>query len=326
MNYNTYIIAEIGINHEGSFTLCKDMVYAAKKAGVNAIKLQTIDPSKCYARDTESFKLFSKANLTKKETEKIFHYAKSLKLDVFTTVGDIQTANWIKKLKPSAWKISASLLTHIPLLEHIASFQEPIYLSTGLSTNKEIDYAVGILKKKKKRNYSLLHCVSKYPTPPSEAHLSRIDYLKKNYSVDIGYSDHTLGHLASCIAVSRGASIIEKHFTKSNKKKGYDHQISLDYKGMKELVENIKSTEFMLNNNIKFLDVVRKNRKKFLRVLVANCRIKKGEKFSAINVSAKRVNNSNNSVSPIYFKKLIGKSSLKNYEVDQLIISKELKS
>lgn len=95
---------------------------------------------------------------------------------------------------------------------------------------------------------------------------------------------------------------------------------------MKELVENIKSTEFMLNNNIKFLDVVRKNRKKFLRVLVANCRIKKGEKFSAINVSAKRVNNSNNSVSPIYFKKLIGKSSLKNYEVDQLIISKELKS
>ena len=148
MNYNTYIIAEIGINHEGNFTLCKEMVYVAKKAGVNAVKLQTIDAEKCYAKDTESYKIFSKANLTKKETEKIFNYAKSLKLDIFTTVGDIQTANWIKKLKTSAWKISASLITHVPLLEHLATFQEPIFLSTGLSTNKEINEAVMMLKKK----------------------------------------------------------------------------------------------------------------------------------------------------------------------------------
>ena len=197
MNYNTYIIAEIGINHEGNFTLCKEMVYAAKKAGVkNAIKLQTIDPENVMLRDTESYKIFSKANLTKKETEKIFNYAKSLKLDIFTTVGDIQTANWIKKLKPSAWKISASLITHIPLLEHIASFQEPIYLSTGLSTNKEINDAVMVLKKNKKKIFNLLHCVSKYPTPFQEAHLSRIDYLKKKFSVDIGYSDHTLRSLS----------------------------------------------------------------------------------------------------------------------------------
>ena len=102
MNYNTYIIAEIGINHEGNFSLCKEMVYAAKEAGVNAIKLQTIDPNECYASDTESFKLFSKANLNKEDTKEIFNYAKSLKLDVFTTVGDIKTAKWVKKLKPSS--------------------------------------------------------------------------------------------------------------------------------------------------------------------------------------------------------------------------------
>ena len=325
MNYNTYIIAEIGINHEGNFTLCKEMVYAAKKAGVNAVKLQTIDAEKCYAKDTESYKIFSKANLTKKETEKIFNYAKSLKLDIFTTVGDIQTANWIKKLKPSAWKISASLITHVPLLEHLATFQEPIFLSTGLSTNKEINEAVIMLKKNKKRNFYLLHCVSKYPTPFQEAHLSRIDYLKKNFNVKIGYSDHTLGTLACCIAVSKGACIIEKHFTKNNKRKGYDHKISLDYKEMKNLVDSIRSTELMLSKKNKFQDTIKKNRKKFLRVLVANRRINKGEKFNEINISAKRVNNNNNSLPPVHYKKLIGKSSQKNYEEGQLIMPVELK-
>ncbi len=326
MNYNTYIIAEIGINHEGSYNLCKEMVYAAKKAGVNAVKLQTIDPDECYASDTESFKLFSRAKLTNKETEKIFNYAKSLKLDVFTTVGDIKTANWIKKLKPSAWKVSASLLTHAPLLEHLSKFKEPLYLSTGLCSNKEINKAVNILKKNNKKNYSLLHCVSKYPTLPKEAHLSRIDYLKKIYKVNIGYSDHTLGDLACCIAVTKGAAIIEKHFTKNNKKKGYDHQISLNYKGMKDLVENIKKTEYMLSKSTKFLDVIKANRKKFLRVLVANCKINKGEKFSEANISAKRVSNSNNNhLSPFYFNKLVGRNSLRGYEKNQIIMLRELK-
>ena len=127
------------------------MIQAAKTAGVNAVKLQTIDADKCYAKNTESYEIFSRTSLTQKQTAKIFDYAKSLKLDIFTTVGDIQTANWVKKLKPSAWKISASLLTHIPLLEHLATYQEPIFLSTGLSTNKEITEAIKVLKKIEKK-------------------------------------------------------------------------------------------------------------------------------------------------------------------------------
>ena len=107
MNYNTYIIAEIGINHEGDFNLCKEMIYAAKEAGVKAVKLQTINPDKSYAKDTESYKVFSKAKLTNSETEELFSLSKNLDLDIFTTVADIETSDWIKSLKPAAWKISS---------------------------------------------------------------------------------------------------------------------------------------------------------------------------------------------------------------------------
>ncbi len=325
MNYNTYIIAEIGINHEGSFSLCKEMVYAAKEAGVKAVKLQTIDPEKNYAKNTKSYKIFSDAKLTSKETEEIFLLCNKLKLDIFTTVGDIETANWIKKLKPAAWKISSGLFTHIPLIRHLAAYRERVFLSTGLANDKEVNDVIKIFKNTKKKNYSLLHCVSKYPTKSNEANLSRMQYLKKKYKVEIGYSDHTLGNLACCIAVANGASIIEKHFTNNSKRKGYDHKISLDYKGMQSLVNNIKETELLIKNDKNFISKVESNRKKFLRILVANRMIKKGDKFNEENISIKRVNNNQIGISPIALEKLKGKKSKNNYSEDNIINKKELK-
>ena len=197
-------------------------IYEAKKAGVKAVKLQTIDPEKNYAKDTESYEIFNKSKLSKSETEKIFTLSKRLNLDIFTTVGDIETATWVNKLKPSAWKISSSLFTHLPLINYICNFKEEIFLSTGLVNNKEISDILNILKKKGKKNYKLLHCVSKYPTEAIEVNLSRIQHLKEKYGVEVGYSDHSIGTLASCIAVSQGARIIEKHFTYDNKRKGFE--------------------------------------------------------------------------------------------------------
>ena len=324
MNYNTYIIAEIGINHEGSYSLCKEMVYAAKEAGVKAVKLQTIDAEKNYAKDTESYKIFNNSQLSQNETEKIFALSKKLNLDIFTTVGDIETATWIKKLKPSAWKISSSLFTHLPLINHLCDFKEEIFLSTGLANNKEIADVINFLKKKGKKNYKLLHCVSKYPTKPIEANLSRIKYLKKMYGVEVGYSDHSIGNLASCIAVSQGASIVEKHFTNDTKRKGFDHKISLDYKDMKKLVEKIIETEKMLKNENNFLKTIKKNREKFLRVIVANKKIKRGSTFEKTNITIKRVQNNKKGLSPINYSKLLGKYSIESYLKDQIIDELEL--
>ncbi len=326
MNYNTYIIAEIGINHEGNYSLCEEMVYAAKEAGVKAVKLQTIDAEKNYAKDTESYKIFNKSQLSQNETKKIFALSKKLNLDVFTTVGDIETATWIKKLKPSAWKISSSLFTHLPLINHLCDFKEEIFLSTGLANNKEIADVINVIKKKGKKNYKLLHCVSKYPTKPIEANLSRIKYLKKRYGVEVGYSDHSIGNLASCIAVSQGASIVEKHFTYDANRKGFDHKISLDYKGMKKLVERIIETERMLKNENDFFKTIKKNREKFLRVIVANKKIKRGTTFKKTNITIKRVQNNKKGLSPIKFSKLLGKYSIESYLKDQIIDKLELKN
>ncbi len=323
LNYNTYIIAEIGINHEGSFSLCKEMVYAAKEAGVKAVKLQTIDPDKSYANDTESYRLFSMSKLTKTETKKIFELSKNLGLEIFTTVGDIETANWIKSLKPSAWKISSSLLTHIPLISHIAKFREKKFISTGLAKNKEIKDIVEIFGKKR-NNFSLLHCVSKYPTEVDEINLSRIQFLKNKYNVEVGYSDHSKGVLASCLAIAKGATIIEKHFTFDKKRHGFDHKISLDYKGMKNLVNNVIETEKIISVNKSFLKTIEVNRKKFLRVLVANKKILKGRRLNEKNLSIKRVRNNKNGLSPSYYEKLLGKLARKTYKKDEVISKIEL--
>ena len=326
LNYNTYIIAEIGINHEGNYSLCKEMVYAAKEAGVKAIKLQTIDAEKNYAKDTESYKIFNESKLSQSETEKIFLLSKKLSLDIFTTVGDIETATWIKKLKPSAWKISSSLFTHLPLINHLCKFKEELFLSTGLANNKEITNVIKVLEKKGKKNYKLLHCVSKYPTKSIEANLSRIKYLKKAYGVEVGYSDHSIGSLASCIAVSQGATIIEKHFSNDTTRKGFDHKISLDYKGMKKLVEQIIETEKMLKNDEDFLKTIKKNREKFLRVIVADKTIKRGSAFKKTNITIKRVQNNKKGLSPFNYSKLLGKYSIESYLKDQIIDELELKN
>ena len=146
------------------------------------------------------------------------------------------------------------------------------------------------------------------------------------YGVEVGYSDHSIGNLASCIAISQGASIIEKHFTNDTKRKGFDHKISLDYKGMKVLVEKIIETERMLKNDNDFLKIVKKNREKFLRVIVANKKIKRGSTFKKTNITIKRVKSNRKGLSPIVYSKLLGKYSIENYLKDQIINELELKN
>ncbi len=324
MKYNTYIIAEIGINHEGSLAKCIEMVYAAKNANVNAIKLQTIDPNKNYAKDTFSYQIFQKSKLSKDATRKVFDIARKCKLDCFTTVGDIETARWIKKLNPSAWKISSGLFTHIPLIEYLSREKKPLYLSTGLTNSNELDLVIKKLKQMNKKNFSIFHCISEYPLKKKESSLSSIVKLKKKYKVNVGFSDHTIGNYAACLAVSLGANIIEKHFTYDKKRDGYDHKIALDYNGMNELVKKVRLTEKMLDYkkpNNKKRDI---NRKKFLRVLVAEKNILKGTVFSKNNISIKRVVNNINGISPLFYKDLIGKKSKESYIKDIKINRSEI--
>jgi Sialic acid synthase len=141
-----YLIAEVGINHEGDIEKCARMIEEASKTGVDAIKLQTANPDKTYLKTSTSYKLFKETQLTKEETSKMFEYAKSFKVDIFTTVTDEETAEWVSKLAPSAWKISSGIVNHTPLINHLCSYNEPIYISTGMAFIEDVDNAVDIIK------------------------------------------------------------------------------------------------------------------------------------------------------------------------------------
>ncbi len=316
----TYIIAEIGINHEGNVHKCLELIKKAKLSGVNAVKLQTIDADLNYSVDTPSYKIFKSSTLSIENTAKVFKFSKEIGLDVFTTVGDIPTAKWVKKLKPSAWKVSSSLLTHIPLIEFLAKNKEPLFISTGLAIDKEIIKVIKVLKKNNKINYSLLHCTSIYPSKLTELNLHKITEYKKKFKVKVGYSDHSIGSFASSLAVANGAEVIEKHFSLDNKRNGYDHKISLNFNQMQNFVRKIRKVEKIMKNDDKKLNnLINKNRTKFLRVVVANKDIKKGLKLNKNNIAIKRVNNNTRGVLPEQYHLIINKKIKKDVKKDELI-------
>ena len=142
MSNHVYIIAEIGINHEGSVEKCARMIKAAAKIGVDAVKLQTIDADLNYVAGSESYRIFKDSELTREETANMFSLARANGLDIFTTAGDINTVEWVEKLRPSCWKISSGLLTHIPMVRHLASLGRPLLISTGMASVEDIDLAI----------------------------------------------------------------------------------------------------------------------------------------------------------------------------------------
>ena len=159
-NNHVYVIAEIGINHEGSVTKCSEMINEAASIGVDAIKLQTINADANYVINSESYKVFKGSELTQEETSDMFNLARSKGLDVFTTSGDIETIKWVDTLKPSCWKVSSGLLTHIPVIRYLASLGRPLLISTGMANHDEIGLAIKTARAVGNNDISLLQCTS----------------------------------------------------------------------------------------------------------------------------------------------------------------------
>ena len=249
----TYVIAEIGINHEGNVERCADMIRDFVAAGADAIKLQTVNADRSYAPDTESYRVFSTASLSQSETEKMFLLTRECGAEPFTTVGDMQTLFWVDKIHPSAHKISSGLLTCLPLVAEVCKLAKPVIMSTGMSDSLSIDKSVEIAKK----NYcqlALLQCTSEYPCSEKNLNLAAIDSLSQRHGVPTGFSDHSIGVWASPLAVAAGARIVEKHVTFDKKRTGFDHQISLEKDEFLRMVEAIRRVEIALGKNEKFID------------------------------------------------------------------------
>jgi sialic acid synthase SpsE len=325
MNDKTYIIAEIGINHEGDIGICKKMIEAAARCGVDAVKLQTINADANYVKGTESYNIFKSAELTQEETHEAFDFSREFGLDVFTTAGDIETIDWVEKLNPSHWKVSSGLLTHIPVIKYLASLKRPLLMSTGMANEADINLAIEAAESKGATDISLFQCTSIYPTPVEEVNLSTIGWLKKKYQYPVGLSDHANGDDAIFLSIAAGATLIEKHFSLDTDREGFDHKVSLDERGLKKMVERVRLAEVMMGSRKKEISkVVEETRDKFLRYIVATQSIVIGDKFSSDNIGIKRSVPGTSGLEPKSYEGIIGKVSASNINVDQLIQSTDV--
>ena len=308
-----FIIAEIGINHEGDFDICVRMVEAAAAAGADAIKLQTINAALNYAPDTESYRLFSQSELTREQTAKIFDLSRSLGVEPFTTVGDFATLDWLKSLDPPGYKISSGLLTCTPLVASAAQTGKPVLMSTGMAEADDIDAAVDAVRTADGGKAGLFLCTSLYPAPRDTWALSSIRWLSERYGMATGFSDHSSGDEAAVLAVAAGAVMIEKHFSLDPSRPGYDHPLSLDPRGFRIMVDAIRSTEVACGESgwrtQEGLTDVRRRMSRYLGVTVD---IHAGQKLDRSNIGFLRFPDGTGILPPSMFDTVCGASATRD--------------
>jgi len=239
----TFVIAEAGINHNGSVKIAKKMIDSVNECNADAIKFQTFKADDLTSTKSIYHKLFKKLELSNTDFGEISDYAHNRGVIFLSTPFSNDAVDLLDKLKIPAFKIASGDLTDLPLIRYAALKQKPILLSTGMSTLNEIKLSVKEICKTKNKKIGLFHSVSSYPTPYNETNLFAIKTLKKEFSYPIGFSDNGADLLVPQVAVSIGAKIIEKHFTLNKKMNGPDHKMSANPKQMKELISNIRKVE-----------------------------------------------------------------------------------
>ena len=315
------IIAEVGINHDGSLQKAKKLIDVCKDIGADYVKFQsfktnalvTINSKKSSyqlrknSKNNSLYKMLNKVELSFEDTKKIFQYAKKINMKIISTPFDLTSADELEKLKMKMYKISSGDIDNIPLLEHVAKKNKPIIISTGRSTFDDIKNAIKYIRKNNNNKISILHCVSSYPTKYQDLNLNIIKTLKNKFNYEIGFSDHTVGIEAPIAAVSLGATIIEKHITLNKNSNGPDHFFSLNPLEFKKMINQIRNIEISFGNHFKKINKSElEGLIKARRSLYCSQNIKKNEKFTKKNISILRPALG---LKPINIYKFLGKRS-----------------
>jgi len=335
-NEACFIIAEAGVNHNGDIIMAKKLIDVAKEAGVDAVKFQTFKAENLVTDEGETAD-YQKNNVGKskgqltmlKELElgyedfaELKKYGDEKKIIFLSTPHTEDSLDFLDSLVP-AFKIGSGDLTNLPFLKKVARKKKPIILSTGMSTLKEIQGAVNVIKSEGNNKIILLHCITNYPCTLEEANLKAMLTLEKEFNLPVGYSDHTLGIICPVMAVALGAQVIEKHFTLNKNLPGPDHKASLAPDELKEMVKAIRSAEKALGNGIKKPTKSEEKIKKFVRKsIVAKVNIPKGAKIVRDMICIKRPGTG---IEPKYFRKVIGKNAQENIKKDEIITFEILK-
>jgi len=333
INNKVFIIAEAGVNHNGSSKKALKLIDIAVSSGADAIKFQTFKAENLatknapkaeyqknkYSKQENQFQMLKKLEFTDAMHKDCFKKCKKKKIIFISSAFDIKNLYYLKKFNLNYFKVPSGEITNIPYLEVLGKFNKKIILSTGMSNINEIERAINTLINfgTSKEKITLMQCTSAYPAPYDEVNLNTINTLRDRFKLNVGFSDHSLGTQASIAAVALGARVIEKHFTLSHKLKGPDHKASLNPTSFKSMVQSIRIVEKMLGSKNKKITKSEKNNIKIVRKsIVALRKIKKNEKFSNLNITCKRPGTG---ISPFFFKKILGKKSIKNFNVDDLI-------
>lgn len=335
-----YIIAEIGVNHEGSVKLAKKMISLAKKSGADGVKFQTYKAELLASKNSPAYwdtskektknqyELFKKYDVFGKEDyKKLYQFCKKEKIDFLSTPFDEKSVDFLEPIVPY-FKIASSDITNYPLLKKIAKTRKIIFLSTGASNLSEIDKAIKILKTNGSPLVVLLHCILNYPTKDNLANLRMISHLQSKFNKHIiGYSDHTLPNKemdALTIAYLLGAKVLEKHFTFDKQKKGNDHYHAMDYLDLARFTKRIKFINTLLGNANTKKPILeeKKSIKHARRSIVAKKLIKKGEIITDKNIISKRPGTG---ISPMKWLEVIGKKARKNINEDKIIKLSDIK-
>ncbi len=330
---SVFIIAEAGVNHNGSVDLAKKLIDVASDAGADAVKFQTFKAENLVTKDAQKAE-YQKRNSNKKESQ--FDMIKKLELDIETHKNlisycqskniiflsspfDIESIYTLNDLGLEIFKIPSGEITNLPYLRQIGKLNKKVILSTGMSDIKDIKNALDVItcEGTTKENITVLHANTMYPTPMSDVNLKAMTTIGNTFDIAFGYSDHTMGIEVDIAAVAMGANCIEKHFTLDRSMNGPDHKASLEPDELKSMVKAIRNIEKALGSNIKKPSKSEKsNIKSARKSIVAKTKIKQGDVLTEKNLTIKRPGNG---ISPMRWDEIVGTKATKNYLEDDLI-------
>lgn len=338
-NYcSPYIIAEIGANHNGDMDLAKKMIDSAIESGCDAAKFQSWnkkslisntgykqnaifnDSKKKHFGSLEE--MVDKYFLREEQHFELKNYCKSKGIDFCSTPFSKEEVNLLNELDVEFYKVASMDINNYPLLQYVAQFNKPILLSTGMANLGEIEKAIKIIENEGNFKIIILHCVAIYPPENKDLNLKNITMLQNTFGYPVGFSDHSLGFVASLTSVALGACVIEKHFTTDKDLPGWDHAISANPEEMKKITEGSKIVYESLGNFKRTVSKAEEEKKKvFRRSIVLNKNLKEGDIIKEEDISLKRPGTG---FSPDEIKFVIGKKLKRDFEADQILTNDDI--
>jgi N,N'-diacetyllegionaminate synthase len=332
MSEKVFIIAEAGVNHNGDIEIAKKLIDKAAEAGVDAVKFQSFNADKLVAKNASKakyqientgnkeenqYEMIKKLELNYENHIELIEHCKKRNIMFLSSAFDLESIDLLIKLNIPLFKIPSGEIENVPYLRKIAKTGKNIILSTGMSEMEDIEFALEILKEAEATDIIVLHCNTEYPTPMEDVNLKAMLDIRDTFSVEVGYSDHTLGIEVPIAAVALGARVIEKHFTLDRQMEGPDHKASLEPDELKLMTTSIRNIELALGNGKKSLSKSEsKNRPIARKSLVCCDDIKEGQYFTEKNIIALRPGNG---TSPKLWDNIIGKKAKRNFSKDEMV-------